>query len=266
MSIGSTIQQYLPPPVTLMMMRAKRKVAPSPSFRQFQRIHESIGRPGEVIAGPFKGMRYLDPAAYLSKLLGTYENELHDAIRRLPSLRPDVIVNIGSAEGYYSVGLARLMPEARTLAYDISALARYRTRKLAELNDVSSHVETRGYCSVEELNRVCGEAQRPLVLSDCEGCEWDLLDPAPAAAPNLRRAMMLVETHEMCRAGVHGEIKRRFAESHEETEITCRDRSAADLPPGINLPATDAAAAMNESRLAQQMFLLLVPKSLPPPA
>jgi hypothetical protein len=262
MSIGSTIQQYLPPPVTLMMMRAKRKVAPSPSFRQFQRIHESIGRPSEVIAGPFKGMRYLDPPAYLSKLLGTYENELHDTIRRLPLLRPDVIVNIGSAEGYYSVGLARLMPEARMIAYDISALAQYRTNKLAELNGVASRVETRGYCSVEELNHVCGEARRALVLSDCEGCEWELIDPA--AAPNLRRAIMLIETHEMCRAGVHEEIKRRFADSHDQTEITCRDRSLADLPSGVTLPAADAAAAMDESRLAQQMFLLLVPKTLPP--
>ena len=241
-----------------MMMRAKRKVAPSPSFRRFQRIHQQIGAPSEVMAGPFKGMRYPDPPAYLPKLLGTYENELHEALMRLPALRPDVIVNIGSAEGFYSVGLARLLPEARVIAYDISALARYRTNQLAALNGVAARVETRGLCTLEELNRVCGEAQRPLVLCDCEGCEWDLLDPA--AAPNLRRAMILVETHEMCRAGVHGEIQRRFADSHEQTEISCRDRSAADLPAGVALPADAAALVMDESRMAKQSFLFLIPR------
>jgi hypothetical protein len=258
MGIASSIQQYLPPPIVLVMMRAKRAVAPSPSFRKFQRIHEQIGSPGEVMAGPFKGMRYLDPPAYLPKLLGTYEKELHDAMMRLPVLRPDVIVNIGSAEGFYSVGLARLLPEARVLAYDISALARYRTSQLAALNGVSARVETRGYCSVEELNRACGESQRPLVVCDCEGCEWDLLDPA--AAPNLRRAIMLVETHEMCRAGVHGEIQRRFADSHEQTEISCRDRSEADLPPGVKLSGDEAALVMDESRMAKQSFLFFIPR------
>jgi hypothetical protein len=258
MGIASSVQQYLPPPITAALMRAKRMVAPSPAFRHFQRIHEQLGRPSEVVAGPFRGMRYPDPAAYLAKLLGTYENELHATIARLPALRPDVIVNIGSAEGYYSVGLARLLPEARMIAYDISALARYRTAQLAAMNGVAQRVETRGYCTVEELQRVCGAAQRPLVLCDCEGCEWDLLDPA--AAPNLRRAMLLVETHEMCRAGVHAEIRRRFADSHEQTEIACRERSAADLPAGVTLTPEDAARVMDEARLAKQAFLFLVPR------
>ncbi|MEA2707754.1 MAG: hypothetical protein QOF78_355 [Phycisphaerales bacterium] len=259
MGIATSLQQHLPPPITLALMRTKRLVAPSPAFRQFRRIHQRIGSPDHIIAGPFKGMRYLDPPAYLSKLLGTYENELHDAIARLPGLRPDVIVNIGSAEGYYSVGLARLLPEARMLAYDISALARYRTAKLAALNGVSSRVETRGYCSVEELQRVCGQWKRPLVLSDCEGFEWDLLDPAKA--PNLRHAIILVETHEMCRTGVHQEIRKRFADSHEQTEITCRPRTAADLPPGVTLSPEEAALVMDEARMAQQSFLLLVPRA-----
>ena len=264
MSIGSSVQQFLPPPLTVALMRAKRAVAPSSSFRQLRRIHAQIGAPDTVMAGPLKGMRYLDPPAYVSKLLGTYEIELRDTLRRLPELRPDVIVNIGSAEGYYSVGLVRLLPEARMLAYDISALARYRTAKLAQLNGVSSRVETRGYCSIDELQRECGSAKRPLVLSDCEGFEWDLLDPV--AAPNLRRAMLLVETHEMIRPGVTAEIERRFADSHELTRIHCRDRSAADLPAGVTLSSDDLAIATDEARLQQQQFLFLVPRQWPPAA
>ena len=260
MGIATFLQEHFPPPLTVAMMRAKRAVAPSPAFRAFQRIHAQIESPQTVVAGPFEGMRYFDPAGYLAKLLGTYENELHEAVRRLAhDLRPDVVVNVGSAEGFYTVGLARLLPNARVLAYDISPLARYRTAKLAALNNVAGRVETRGFCTAAELERICATAQRPAVLSDCEGFEWELLDPA--AAPSLCRAIILVELHEMIRPGVTREIERRFAESHAIETIACRDRGSADLPPGVTMSPEDAALVMDEARAQQQSFLFLVPRS-----
>lgn len=253
------VHAHLPPVLTHAIMRAKRTVAPSAGFRRTRRIHEQLGRPDQILAGPFKGMRYREPAAYLPKLLGTYENELHEAVARIVALKPDVLINIGSAEGYYAVGFARLLPDVRVLAYDTMALPRYRTAKLAAINGVTPRVEPRGHCSPEELDRVCGAAARPAVLIDCEGCEWELLDPAKA--PNLRRAIVLVETHEMCHAGVHAEIRRRFADSHDQLEWPARDRTPADLPPGITLGAEDARIAMDEARLGPQDYLLMTPRS-----
>ncbi len=68
----------------------------------------------EVIDSPFAGMKYPSNfssgpsrAALAQKLLGCYEKELHAAIFMLMKEKYDVFLNIGCAEGYYTVGLAR---------------------------------------------------------------------------------------------------------------------------------------------------------------
>src|SRR4051812_47368421 len=62
-----------------------------------------------VASGPFRGMRYTACAAGVApKVLGTYERELHDWIVGLSSRGYECVVNVGCAEGYYAVGLARL--------------------------------------------------------------------------------------------------------------------------------------------------------------
>ena len=64
-----------------------------------------------VLTGPFVGMRY--PASFVPRLLfhgpyqvGSFEHELHPAIGEIADSRPATVVNVGSAEGYYSVGMA----------------------------------------------------------------------------------------------------------------------------------------------------------------
>jgi protein-L-isoaspartate O-methyltransferase len=54
-----------------------------------------------------------------AKLLGAYEHSLHDVLLKPVSRQPDPIINVGCAEGYYAVGLARLLPDATVYAFDI---------------------------------------------------------------------------------------------------------------------------------------------------
>src|SRR4051795_10844916 len=60
-----------------------------------------------VSGGPFAGLVYPDrtPISLVPKLLGIYERELHGAIEAAIRAQPDVIVNVGAADGYYAVGL-----------------------------------------------------------------------------------------------------------------------------------------------------------------
>src|SRR5689334_17519514 len=78
----------------------------------YNRLARRIGRRLNWIVdcGPFVGMRYLRSACcerILPKLLGSYEEELWPALRRLAALPIPAVVNVGCAEGYYAVGLAR---------------------------------------------------------------------------------------------------------------------------------------------------------------
>src|SRR5262245_46881839 len=61
-----------------------------------------------VIRGPFAGLRY--PARRidsLAKRVGAYEHELHGWFEAALAARPARFVDIGAADGFYAVGVAR---------------------------------------------------------------------------------------------------------------------------------------------------------------
>src|ERR671916_736294 len=60
-----------------------------------------------VVAGPFAGPAYPDWGIahvdlFAPKLLGCYELELHEALKDAIAAAPDLVVNIGAADGYYA--------------------------------------------------------------------------------------------------------------------------------------------------------------------
>ena len=83
-----------------------------------------------------------------------------------------------------------------------------------------------------------------------------LLDPV--RVPSLRRALILVETHEGMVDGVEGHLQERFAATHDIEVIRSRARTRDDLPAGCDLSDAEAAAAMDEHRrYAEWMFMQL---------
>jgi hypothetical protein len=99
--------------------RYLRKTGIGPATRSFATRHGL-----EVTGGPFAGLRYVPryvswSVDLIPKLLGTYEQELHPVIERWLNAGFDTFVDVGSAEGYYAVGLARGVEGARVHAFDI---------------------------------------------------------------------------------------------------------------------------------------------------
>ena len=88
----------------------------------------------KILSGPFKGMEFLDEVSegcYLPKLLGIYESEIHNYISLMVEKKPDIFINIGSAEGYYSVGLKRLLPDTEVFAFDLNPDAQKKCKILS---------------------------------------------------------------------------------------------------------------------------------------
>src|SRR5262245_23148239 len=86
-----------------------------------------------VASGPFQGMRYLrfsHASAYIPKLLGIYERELAPCIKRAVEQRPRLVVDLGAAEGYYAIGMARRLPCAQVLAFETVAESRDAVREM----------------------------------------------------------------------------------------------------------------------------------------
>lgn len=171
-----------------------------------------------VLAGPFQGMDYPVRAAEgarAARQLGAYEASLEPVIETIIARPYANVVDIGCAEGYYAVGLARRMRQARVLARDINPAAQDLCRALALANGVADRVEVGGLWSHADF-ALC-EASRTVVICDIEGAEAELLDPA--AAPGLARADLLVEVHEGMRPGLLQTLTRRFQPTHRVTRL-----------------------------------------------
>ncbi|MBL9148088.1 MAG: hypothetical protein JNM94_05275 [Phycisphaerae bacterium] len=221
--------------------------------REHARILARLGNPDEILAGPFRGMRYGRFAwgsQLLPKFVGTYELELHAALESLIASEPDVVVDVGAAEGYYAVGLARRLPRSTVVTFDTSPASRRLLGALASQNGVAGQVHIRGTCAPSTLEAALATAVRPAVIIDCEGYEDLIADPI--AVPSLARATLVVETHEPLVPGVEGRIRERFAATHHVETLPQRPRSPHDLPAGVRLkepgPASDVAECMNEYR------------------
>jgi len=116
-----------------------------------------------VQSGPFAGMALIGRPGWSESdaqpmLLGVFESELHSLLEEGVAERPDVVVNIGSADGYYAVGLARRLPDARVHAFDSSETAGANCREAARLNGVDARVEVHGAGDGAALRRVLAGA------------------------------------------------------------------------------------------------------------
>ncbi|HVS35908.1 MAG TPA: hypothetical protein VMS17_10035 [Gemmataceae bacterium] len=223
---------------------------------------------GRVHSGPFQGMLYIRESfasCYIPKVLGIYERELHTVIEQACQLRPDLIVDIGAAEGYYAAGMALRNPGTRVVAFEMEETGRARLRKLVALNNLQAAVEVRGKCEADELQSLLTWANAPLVICDCEGYEVVLLDPQ--TVNGLGNASILVEIHEFLAPGAAATLSQRFSISHEIAQIAATDRSPGEYPFRslyyMLLPGRYRRSVVGEWRPPGMSWLWMRPRNLP---
>ena len=212
----------------------------------------------KIMQGPFAGMEYVTAAtegALAPRLIGTYESELHPYLAKFAAQDLDCVIDVGCAEGYYAVGLARLMPQVTVHAFDIQERARRACAELAAKNGVSDRViigerfEPHGFEAFKD--------RRCLVLVDIEGAEDDLL--RPDLSPALAGMDLIVETHDVYRRGVLQRLVERFTSTHEIVRL---DPQPKTLPLPDFLKGAghlDQLLAVWEFRLQATPWLVMTP-------
>lgn len=209
-----------------------------------------------VSSGPFAGMHYprrRGDIVHTAKLLGAYEAELHRALEELIARAPARVIDVGSGDGYYAVGLARRLPAAMHLAVDPDPLAQRSCADTARLNGVAGRLSHRPLLDPEGLQHEL--AAPSLLIVDCEGYEATLLDPTKA--PALRTADIIVETHDFAVAGVTDALTRRFVATHAVERLVPTPRSVEDYPVLHTLPPEQARGLLDEFRHPPQFWLIL---------
>ena len=216
-----------------------------------------VSGPG-VISGPFAGMRLPDASSWgdgdlAPKLLGCYEEELHPAIERAIARQPARVINVGCAEGYYAIGLARRLPQAKVFAFDIDAKAQEVCRAAAAENGVAERVTVGGLCTPEILRNLAGEPGRSLIFMDCEGGELTLLD-APTVT-KLAASDVLVECHDFINRQITPTLLRLMGTNHAVEPVAEGARNPGRFPLLKSLSSLDRWLVMCEFRPEQMSWL-----------
>ena len=177
-----------------------------------------------VLSGPFTGMKYPKLKAIGSvlfpKILGSYEDELHPVIEQLCSDKDiATIYDIGCAEGYYAIGFAKRLPNAKVWAFDTDDKAKRLCTNMAIANNVADKVSVEHFCSAETLANTDFK-KRSLVISDCEGYEIELFTPKSVA--NLKNAYVLIELHDCFNDNISKTILPLFKDTHQYKLIKSR--------------------------------------------
>jgi len=215
-----------------------------------------------VMQGPLQGLNFLPQSAegcHIAKLLGCYEQPLQPFIEAAIAAGYPTILNIGCAEGYYTVGMALRMPNTRVLAHDLNPKAQEVCAELAHKNQVSDRVAVGSLFSPADF--AAYEGQKLLLMCDIEGAERELLDPV--LAPALKGMDIIVESHECLITGVTQLLIDRFKDSHQITLVQDDGQRQLVTPPAwfLNLAHLDQLLATWEWRSGPTPWLVMKPKS-----
>jgi hypothetical protein len=232
--------------------------------KRYRRLVDVVtGQVGwRVQTGPFEGMQYVERAlssALLPKILGTYEGELHAVLENLLANRYETVVDIGAAEGYYAVGMARRIPGATVYAYDLDPDARALCGALASRNGVGDRVVVRGRFTADQL----ADLPRGLFLAVCDvdGYETELFKPERARA--WMSSDLIVELHDCLGLPCEEVVSRCLADTHDLEVIPS---ATSVFPPSLDLPLSedDRRLAVDELRPPQAWLIARRRPAAPP--
>ncbi len=204
--------------------RHRNDNAPPPARIDLRTEWKNLAPDLRVRHGVFSGMKFPSAesasGALIPKLLGSYERELHPLLERLRSQDYSEIVDIGCAEGFYAVGLARLFPKAKVYAYDTNSEAVRLCRLMARENGVEDRLFTGSFCDARTLQEL-PLTRRALVVSDCEGYEKHLF--TPETVRRLATHDVLIEVHDMVDIEISQRLVAVFKDTHQMEIITSVD-------------------------------------------
>ena len=208
--------------------------------------------------GPFSGVKYLSNStmgSLLPKIIGSYEEPIQPWIKEVLRRKYSKIINLGSAEGYYAVGLAKGLPQSHVLASDIDYRAQILCNKLAKLNRCKN-LTTERELSHEKLNKEIVK-NNTLILCDIEGAEEVVLNPRKV--PHLMDTDIICEVHDHVVArNITDTLLTRFHQTHTITIVVDNKRNLEKYSEILKLPKNTRAFALDEGRsgIAKWMRLL----------
>ena len=215
----------------------------------------------KVISGPFEGLKLNQRFPTKAMLLGVWEKEISYIWDSLEGFK--YIIDIGAAEGYYAVGLARKYSNKKIYAFEMNPSTQKLLFNVISDNSVKN-IEIHGKCENRDLQILSDKLKDSLMIIDCEGYEIVLLNDD--STPILKNTTIVVELHEMYAPGCTHELRKRFSSTHYVKEIKGRHRNVNDWPSKLKIlkylfPRSLLLHFMDEGRPYPMNWLYMQPRS-----
>ncbi|MBL0309765.1 MAG: hypothetical protein IPP77_08860 [Bacteroidetes bacterium] len=225
--------------------------------------HPVFGRP-IIESGLFQNIRIESvadlQAGIAQKLFGVYEIEIKEDLERFLKNKYDYVLNIGAAEGLYSIVFSKAFPSTPVYSYEESYHTRKLFRKLCAINN-AENVEVLGRFDVEELDKL-NSSFKGLVICDCEGFENVIF--SQANIQKFLKSDILIETHDHMVPGTTTNI-RNILEKNFEVKIveqmSLESRASLIKEKAFNnLDIASKVAALDEDRNPLNRWIVASPK------
>jgi len=254
--IGTVLKSTLPAPayraIHTYVARRRSNLWLS-SVGAFSLAQEAASRFNYTVqSGPFKGLKYSHRAILTRHatptLLGTYERQLHPFLDA--ANHAEIIIDIGTAEGYYAVGLAR-MTARPVVTFDCNPGERKICREMAKANGVADRISIRKWCDGDTLINLTRN-RKAFIFCDIDGGELDLF--TPQVISSIRHCDLIIELHGDT-ASENREFINRFRDIHNDLMVIDHpdEPSGAEM---LHFLGADAPRMATEYRSFQQWLVL----------
>jgi hypothetical protein len=132
--------------------------------------------------------------------------------------KPSLVIDIGCAEGYYAVGIAKMLPKSKIIAADRSSQARKLCEELAMLNECENVTVTG---TIDSQRLVQYDLNNALIICDCEGYEKNLF--IPQIIPHLLHTTLIIETHDFVDPSISKYLETLFENTHQIKVVSSID-------------------------------------------
>ena len=149
--------------------------------------------------GPFAGMKFTHDNWWGGSdrgamLLGIYEEEVLHSIMAVPK-KYNVFIDLGAADGYYSIGSLISRRFKTSYSFEISAKGRDVIQKNAILNKVDNKLNIFGEATQDfYLSISKKDLDKAVILIDIEGGEFSLLNRE--SFTHLKNSIIFIELHD----------------------------------------------------------------------
>lgn len=221
-----------------------------------------------VRSGLFEGISLVNQSnwneAYLLTMyLGQYEQQIQNRLETLSGTKFQNIIVIGCAEGFFTMGLAKVFPNSKVVSVDIDPNTLAICRRNAEINGISDRCVFLSSADQAVLGGYLDNGAQNLVFLDCEGYEFSLI--TPDFVKKYPQATYVCEIHDFSDRGeITPDLKEKllgaYIETHDVEVFSGEPRDPRKGAMLDHLTSSEQWLALDEGRARGMEWLIATPK------